>query len=243
MTKDTYKHMSREMMMWILVLISLISSVCEMFVIKETQKSYQTEENVTFLWDTKSKTDLSLTNLKCFFQSEPRKVLYEMINGVEYAENQHEQFAGRVQLDRDALREGRIRLHLSTVTAEDSGNYRCDLAFNYDENTRRWTFLDTEKFVLNMSRTTNGGNTDVSLNTPRSAPEIAEDSELQRGKQSKEYVFLALLILMQLATVVAALVKIFCHDLSNKDNDRNEVQSLVVDEHGHYKHDHYKEEP
>ncbi|XP_067379879.1 programmed cell death 1 ligand 1-like isoform X2 [Channa argus] len=126
------------MMIWTLLFIGLTSPIFGMFVVKRTSIHQTENNNITFSWDSQTKTDLSLTNLVCFFLSEPRKALYEMINGAEDPESQHQQFSGRVQLDRDALREGQIRLHLSTVTVEDSGNYRCDVAANYDQIMRRW---------------------------------------------------------------------------------------------------------
>ncbi|KAK2863256.1 hypothetical protein Q5P01_002789 [Channa striata] len=220
--------MNREMMMWIILLIGLTSFVCEMFVMKKSLTSYQTEqEDFSFRWDTKTNTDLSLMYFDCLFLSDPPKVLYQMINGVEYPESQSEQFAGRVQLDRDTLRDGQIRLHLSTVTAEDSGNYRCDLAFNYDKNTGRWSLLDTETFVLTVSRSIDGDNSEVSLD--KSGPEMPDGSEQRRGNQLREYVFLALFILSQLATVVAALGILLhcCQDPLKKDQNKEEVNALI----------------
>lgn len=61
-----------------------------------------------------------------------------MIRGLETPESVHKQFSRRVQLDKEALREGQIRLHLFLVTAEDSGDYWCDLTANYNINTRNW---------------------------------------------------------------------------------------------------------
>lgn len=81
---------------------------------------------------------MSLTNLVCVFQSDIQKGFYQMINGAEVPESQHQQFAGRVHCDRDGLREGQIRLHVSGITAEDSGRYWCDLAVNYDRTMNRW---------------------------------------------------------------------------------------------------------
>ncbi|KAM9717144.1 uncharacterized protein ACNS7B_020908 isoform 5-T8 [Menidia menidia] len=54
--------------------------------------------------------------------------LTELIHvGDELKESVGEQFAGRVQMDRDALREGRIRLHVSRLRTEDSGWYLCEV--------------------------------------------------------------------------------------------------------------------
>ncbi|XP_026208134.1 uncharacterized protein LOC113157085 [Anabas testudineus] len=158
-------------MIWILLLVILTSSVCGMLVVKMSLTSYQTEENenVTFRWDIQtfrnSEIYLSVFQIKCVFHSEPPKVLYKMVENIEYTESQHQQFAGRVQLDKDALREGWIGLHLSTVTAEDSGKYQCDLAADYDRKTGRWGLEATEMFVLSVSQASNGGNRDMSFNT------------------------------------------------------------------------------
>ncbi|XP_078132678.1 uncharacterized protein LOC144534558 isoform X4 [Sander vitreus] len=51
--------------------------------------------------------------------------------GVEVPESQDEQFAGRVQWDKDVLRGGRLRLHVSRLRTEDSGRYVCQIITNY----------------------------------------------------------------------------------------------------------------
>uniref|UniRef100_A0A096M3L9 Ig-like domain-containing protein n=1 Tax=Poecilia formosa TaxID=48698 RepID=A0A096M3L9_POEFO len=53
------------------------------------------------------------------------QVLYLVPGGVEFPESQDDQFSGRVQSDKDVLREGRIRLHVSRLRTEDSGLYLC----------------------------------------------------------------------------------------------------------------------
>ncbi|KAM9335764.1 uncharacterized protein ABDE67_020769 [Symphorus nematophorus] len=168
-------------MIWILLFVGFTSSVCGMFVVKMTPTFYRAEEddNVTIRWDSHTETDMSLTNLVCFLQSKLVKVLYEMVNSVEVPESQHQQFAGRVQCDKDALREGRIRLHLIRVTIDDSGNYRCDLAANYDKTRRGWMLESTEQFVLNV--TSHGENRDV-LTTPK----LTEGAEQTPGGPNKE---------------------------------------------------------
>lgn len=114
---------------------------------------YQTEENnhITIRWDSKAKTDLSLTNLNCVSQSNIFKVLYEMTRGFETPESAHKQFSKRVLLDKEALREGRIRLHLFLVTAEDSGEYRCYLTANYNSNTRQWGLQASGEYRRSLS--------------------------------------------------------------------------------------------
>ncbi|XP_045920840.1 uncharacterized protein LOC123980477 [Micropterus dolomieu] len=171
-------------MIWILLLVGLTSSICGAFVVKRTSTFYQTEEgdNITISWDSPTKADMSLTNLLCFLQSKPVKRLYQMVNGVEVPESQHQQFAGRVQCDKDALRDGRLRLHLSRVTTDDSGAYWCDLAADYDQDLRRWVLQTSEQFVLNV--TSRGENSDVFLTTPEAAKHKPEGPE--KGVSSYE---------------------------------------------------------
>ncbi|XP_055363001.1 uncharacterized protein LOC114867461 isoform X2 [Betta splendens] len=139
-------------MVWILLFV-LISSDCGTFGAVLTSNLYQTEEqsNITFRWDSQKKTDLSQANLICGFESNSLKIIHELKTGVELSDSQHQQFSGRVHLDKDALRQGQIRLHVSTVTANDSGKYRCDLAANYDENQKKWEIMAIVRFVLDVS--------------------------------------------------------------------------------------------
>ena len=116
-----------------------------MYAGKKTATFYQAEEDddITIRWNSTIKTDMSLTIMACFLQSETRKLLYQMFNSVDVPESQDPQFAGRVQVDKDALRDGRIRLHVSRLRTEDSGNYWCDLATHYDQVTERWLLQTT----------------------------------------------------------------------------------------------------
>uniref|UniRef100_A0A665TCD8 Ig-like domain-containing protein n=1 Tax=Echeneis naucrates TaxID=173247 RepID=A0A665TCD8_ECHNA len=54
-------------------------------------------------------------------------VLYRLFEGDEVPQSEDKQFSGRVQSDRDVLREGRLRLHVSRLRTEDSGLYRCEV--------------------------------------------------------------------------------------------------------------------
>ncbi|XP_030286061.1 uncharacterized protein LOC115589358 [Sparus aurata] len=153
---------------------------------KETAIFYQAEEDddITIRWDSTIKTNMSLTNMRCFLWSNPSKLLYEMFNSVDVPESQQDQqFAGRVQVDKDALRDGQIRLHVSRLRTEDSGNYWCDVATNYDQVTERWLLQTTEHFVLNVtSRGENRGHeehnvittvsTEDAEHTPRGSKEV-----------------------------------------------------------------------
>ncbi|XP_036002795.1 uncharacterized protein LOC118565836 isoform X2 [Fundulus heteroclitus] len=114
----------------ILLLIILNSCLCATFVVNVTQSSYQAEENhsITLEWTFTTTPDGPWRDLFIYCSLlTPRKesVLYQVHDGVEVSESQDEQFSGRVQSDKDVLREGRIRLHVSRLRTEDSGEYYC----------------------------------------------------------------------------------------------------------------------
>ncbi|XP_032439703.1 immunoglobulin superfamily member 3-like isoform X2 [Xiphophorus hellerii] len=116
----------------ILLLLILSSCLCATFVVNVTQSSYQAEENhsITLEWTFISRPDSSLSSMfiLCEFLDPPRGlVLYQVHEGVEIPDSQDKQFSGRVQIDKDVLREGRIRLHVSRLRTEDSGLYLCDV--------------------------------------------------------------------------------------------------------------------
>ncbi|XP_047242237.1 uncharacterized protein LOC124880874 isoform X2 [Girardinichthys multiradiatus] len=117
----------------ILLLIILNSCLCAAtFVVNVTQSCYQAEENhnITLEWTFTTRPHGSWRQLfiLCELIAPPRElVLYQVHDGVEVSEFQDEQFSGRVQSDKDVLREGRIRLHVSRLRTEDSGLYPCDV--------------------------------------------------------------------------------------------------------------------
>ncbi|KAL4007521.1 hypothetical protein ACER0C_001373 [Sarotherodon galilaeus] len=158
-------------MIRILLFLSLVSSVWT-FVLKRTPTVFEAKEddNITISLDSQLQADVSLADMMCVFHSDATKILFKMIRGVEDSESQDEQFAGRVQTDRDALRGGRIRLHLSRVTAEDSGSYRCDVSADYDNSLKKWRLKTNENFVLSVGRTSDGDSSDVSLKPPMFGP-------------------------------------------------------------------------
>ncbi|KAK2863252.1 hypothetical protein Q5P01_002785 [Channa striata] len=121
-----------KMIFRILLLISLISCVSRTFVVNVTQTSYQAEENhnITLEWTftTKPHTSSTSVNILCnLFIDHKDLVLFHLHEGVEVSESQDQQFSGRVQFDKDVLREGRIRLHLSRLGTNDSGLYLCEV--------------------------------------------------------------------------------------------------------------------
>ncbi|KAI3375595.1 hypothetical protein L3Q82_003909 [Scortum barcoo] len=106
------------------------------FVVNVTQSSYQAEENqnITLEWTFTIKKEMTLTSLYILcelFTDLKHFTLFQLHEGVEVPESQDEHFAGRVQFDKDVLREGRIRLHVSRLRTDDSGLYLCEVKTNY----------------------------------------------------------------------------------------------------------------
>ncbi|CAI5685931.1 unnamed protein product [Oreochromis niloticus] len=125
-TGDKTPVQREKMICRILLLIILTSCVSGSFVVNVTQTSYQAEENhnITLEWTFTTEPDRSskTLNILCeLFISDKSSVLYHVHEGVEVSESQDEKFSGRVQSDKDALREGRIRLQLSRLRTDDSG--------------------------------------------------------------------------------------------------------------------------
>ncbi|XP_014881451.1 uncharacterized protein LOC106942638 [Poecilia latipinna] len=116
-----------------LLLLILSSCLCAAtFVVNVTQSSYEAEENhsITLEWTFTTRTQGSYRELFIYCEANTDHgvlVLYQVHEGVEIPESQDDQFSGRVQSDKDVLREGRIRLHVSRLRTEDSGLYLCDV--------------------------------------------------------------------------------------------------------------------
>ncbi|XP_027893237.1 uncharacterized protein LOC114156864 isoform X26 [Xiphophorus couchianus] len=144
----------------ILLLLILSSCLCAAtFVVNVTQSSYQAEENhsITLEWTFTTRPDSSLSSMfiLCEFLAPPRGlVLYQVHEGVEFPESQDEHFSGRVQIDKDVLREGRIRLNVSRLRTEDSGLYLCDVKTEDGFNSGRCRLNVTAADVSPTQRTT-----------------------------------------------------------------------------------------
>ncbi|KAF3698026.1 Programmed cell death 1 ligand 1 [Channa argus] len=168
-------------MIWIILLLSLTCGSSADF--HETQE----RNNITISWDSNISSDLSLASLVCVFLSEPPKIWYQMINGVEILGSQDQQFAGRIQLDREAMTEGRVNLHVSTITAEDAGNYLCELSADYDKKMMRWIFLDTGIFVgLNVVQNKDGESSEESFSALRFGETPAEDAKRRQQEVPRD---------------------------------------------------------
>uniref|UniRef100_A0A096MEA2 Immunoglobulin V-set domain-containing protein n=1 Tax=Poecilia formosa TaxID=48698 RepID=A0A096MEA2_POEFO len=112
--------------------LSLSVSSAATFVVNVTQSSYEAEENhsITLEWTFTTRTQGSYRKLfiYCEFRTSVKSgIIYVHRDGVEFLAFQDDQFSGRVQSDKDVLREGRIRLHVSRLRTEDSGLYLCDV--------------------------------------------------------------------------------------------------------------------
>ncbi|CAI5686005.1 unnamed protein product [Oreochromis niloticus] len=117
--------------LWIFILS--LDFVKGSFVVDVTQSSYQAEENhnITLEWTFTTKPDTPISALKILCSLNNDLILYYLLDGVEFSKHQDEEFSGRVQSDKDALREGQIRLQLSRLRTEDSGLYLCEVDTGY----------------------------------------------------------------------------------------------------------------
>ncbi|XP_032439810.1 uncharacterized protein LOC116733140 isoform X5 [Xiphophorus hellerii] len=144
----------------ILLLLILSSCLCAAtFVVNVTQSSYQAEENhnITLEWTFTTKTQGSWRELFIYCSLlVPHKelIFYHIHEGVEISKSQDEQFSGRVQSDKDVLREGRIRLNVSRLRTEDSGLYLCDVKTEDGFNSGRCRLNVTAADVSPVQRTT-----------------------------------------------------------------------------------------
>ncbi|XP_043954045.1 uncharacterized protein LOC122820562 isoform X2 [Gambusia affinis] len=97
-----------------------------------TQKFYQAEKNhnitLDFSFTTKPECSQNVWVVLCR-QMKVDKVLYHYVefDGDTASECEDERFSGRVLFDKDVLRKGQIRLHVSRLRTEDSGFYVCEL--------------------------------------------------------------------------------------------------------------------
>ncbi|XP_047194905.1 uncharacterized protein LOC124851113 isoform X2 [Hippoglossus stenolepis] len=147
---------ARDEMILNLLLITTISCVCGNFFVKVKQTDYQAEENdsVTLEWTFTTRSDKSpnLLMILCNLVTDHRvSVVYRLHDGVEVPED--EQFSGRVQCDRDVLREGRLRLHVSRLRTEDSGQYKCVVSTRYGQSADK-CWLNVTATVAQEQHTT-----------------------------------------------------------------------------------------
>ncbi|XP_074525957.1 uncharacterized protein LOC141790174 [Halichoeres trimaculatus] len=111
-----------------LLLTALSCCVCGLE-LNMGRSSYQAEEkqSLTLDWTFTPKPHPSLKGLHVFCGMIKKKkvsVLFDLQDGVEIPLREGE-LSGRFQFDKDLLREGRIRLQVSSLRTEDSGRYWC----------------------------------------------------------------------------------------------------------------------
>ncbi|XP_019218817.1 obscurin isoform X1 [Oreochromis niloticus] len=127
------------------------------FVVDVTQSCYQAEENhnITLEWTFTTKPDTSISALRilCYLKTDHKdSTLYYLFDGVEFSKHQDEEFSGRVQSDKDALREGRIRLQLSRLRTEDSGLYLCEVDTGYGRGYNSCRVTVSGSFVVDVTQ-------------------------------------------------------------------------------------------
>ncbi|XP_007544311.1 PREDICTED: uncharacterized protein LOC106907961 isoform X2 [Poecilia mexicana] len=116
-----------------LLLLILSSCLCATFVVNVTQSSYEAEENhsITLEWTFTTEPDSCLSFEFMIFtlitENKKVSVLFHEHGGVEVSQSQDKQFAGRVQSDKELLKDGRIKLHVSKLRINDSGLYLCEI--------------------------------------------------------------------------------------------------------------------
>ncbi|XP_075948289.1 uncharacterized protein LOC142950612 [Anarhichas minor] len=127
---------------FVIQFLNFITKIKASLVVNVTQSSYQAEENhnITLEWTFTTRTDGSLKslNIYCEMLTDVNSfVLFHLHEGVEVPESRHEQFAGRVQFDKDVLREGRLRLHMSRLRTDDSGVYQCGVTTGFGWRSKK----------------------------------------------------------------------------------------------------------
>ncbi|KAK2863259.1 hypothetical protein Q5P01_002792 [Channa striata] len=154
-----HRNLYRKCRSSVLVCFCLCLSVSSKGTFVVGQTSYQAEENhnITLEWTFTTKPERSTSSLQILcslFLDREILVLFFLHDGVEVPESQDQQFLGRVQFDKDVLREGRIRLHLSRLRTNDSGLYLCEVNTGYSSSTEEWKLNVTAADQLKPQRPT-----------------------------------------------------------------------------------------
>ncbi|KAM4714474.1 uncharacterized protein FYW61_019452 isoform 1-T1 [Anableps anableps] len=182
----------------ILLLIILNSCLCAAtFRVNVAQSCYQAEENhsITLEWTFTTTPHGSSRELfiLCSLLVPPRELtLYQVHEGVEVPESQDEEFSGRVQTDKDVLREGRIRLHVSRLRTEDSGLYVCEVTTEDGSGSGRCQ--------LSVSAGSKQPEAEIKPQITTSSPEVKPQN---RKSQGSDELFIGLLVFMKVMLFVA----------------------------------------
>ncbi|KAM8767917.1 uncharacterized protein AB9X84_018675 [Acanthopagrus schlegelii] len=188
-------NLSLEKMICRILLLISLNCVCGTFVVNVTQTSYQAEENhnITLEWMFTTTADTSTDSLFIFCEMSTAhrvSVLFDLREGYVVPESRDQHFVGRVQWDKDVLRDGRLRLHVSRLRTEDSGWYLCDVRTNYG--------VDFGECQLNVS-------------AARDGPKPERDNTARRGR-----VVLYCGLGLAAAAVVVFLYLLFVHGLCDE---------------------------
>ncbi|XP_076581127.1 CD276 antigen-like isoform X2 [Chaetodon auriga] len=183
----------------ILLLINATCCVSGAFEVSVTQSSYQAEENqnITLEWrfTTKPGSSFKYLSVLCLLLTERKApALYHLHESVEVPESQDKQFAGRVQCDKDALKDGRIRLLVSGLRTDDSGLYLCKVNTDYG--------MDTGTCQLNVT--------------------VAERPRMRQEPENLGRPIIYAGMGVTAATVLVLFAKIYCGSFSSRDCDSPE---------------------
>ncbi|XP_034541206.1 uncharacterized protein LOC117814164 isoform X2 [Notolabrus celidotus] len=203
-----------------LLLMALSCCDCGTLVVNVAH-TYQAEENqdVTLEWSFTPKPDSStqLCSVFCdMFTDHNHKhpILFHFHEGVEVP-LKDEEFSGRVQCDKDVLREGRIRLHVSSLRTEDSGWYRCEVFTNSGSSWARCHLTVTAVHEPEDQRPTERPEPGDQRPPERPEPEAGDQSRGRIGL----YVGLTAALLLTVCAFSLCVIK-------SDPNNRNMLHSL-----------------
>ncbi|CAJ1085791.1 uncharacterized protein LOC122870162 isoform X2 [Xyrichtys novacula] len=150
-----------------LLLMALSVCVSGTLVVKVAHSSYQAEvdQDLTLEWTFTPRPDSSLQTLNIFcsmFNPQKDLVLLNLHKGVEVPQKEGD-FVGRVQCDKEVLKEGQIRLHLSSLKTEDSGWYQCDVLTEYGKSLDRCSLNVTGTLVVKVTNSSYQAKVDQNL--------------------------------------------------------------------------------
>ncbi|XP_028262495.1 uncharacterized protein LOC114436429 isoform X2 [Parambassis ranga] len=169
---------------------------------------YHAEEhgNITVEWRFAEAAAASITisSLKIHCLLLPDLVVfYHLDNSVE--EEQHVQFAGRVQCDKDALTYGKVRLHLPRVRTSDSGKYLCRMATQFGKRVK--------EFSLN-----------VTAATVRSPPATADPTQPESRERLGLYAAVGLAAAAAAAALILVSGLVHFSDAAPEDTQSEDVE-------------------
>ncbi|CAJ1085789.1 butyrophilin-like protein 2 [Xyrichtys novacula] len=131
--------------------LSLSVSSTGTLVVNAAHRSCQAEvdQNLTLEWAFTLIPDSSLQtlNIVCsMFNNQKYSVLFHLHKGAEVPQKKRD-FEGRVRCDKEDLREGRIRLDVSSLRTEDSGWYQCDVLTEHEKSWDRFYLSVTGELI------------------------------------------------------------------------------------------------